>query len=47
MRGFSDPQMTVLSLVSPEQRVPKDHPIRKIKAMADMELRQYKSSNQP
>ncbi len=28
----------MLSIVSPEQRVPKDHPIRKIKAMADREL---------
>lgn len=38
MRGISDSQMTMLSLVSPEQRVPQDHPIRKIKAMADREL---------
>jgi transposase len=30
--------MTMLSLVSPEQRVPQDHPIRKIKVMADREL---------
>jgi transposase len=28
----------MLSLVSPEKRVPKDHPIRRIKAMADAEL---------
>lgn len=38
MRGFSDPQMTMLSLISPEQRVPQDHPIRKVKIMADREL---------
>jgi transposase len=28
----------MLSLVGPEQRVPKDHPIRRIKALADAEL---------
>ncbi len=38
MRGIPDKQMTMLSLVSPEQRVPQDHPIRKIKALADGEL---------
>lgn len=38
MRGMSEQQMTMLSLISPEQRVPQDHPIRKIKAMADREL---------
>lgn len=38
MRGMPDQQMTMLSLVSPEQRVPQDHPIRKIKEMADHEL---------
>ena len=38
MRGISDKQMTMLSLVSPEQRVPQDHPIREIKALADQEL---------
>jgi len=38
MRGTADKQMTMLSLVSPEQRVPPDHPIRKIKALADQEL---------
>lgn len=38
MRGTPDQQITMLSLVSPEQRVPPDHPIRKIKEMADHEL---------
>lgn len=38
MRGIADRQETMFSLVSPEQRVPQDHPIRKIKAMADGEL---------
>jgi transposase len=38
MRGRSEQQTTMLSLVGPEQRVPKDHPIRKIKDLADAEL---------
>lgn len=38
MRGIPDCQMTMLSLISPEQRVPQDHPIREIKVMADREL---------
>ena len=28
----------MLSLVGPEQRVPKNHPIRRIKALADEQL---------
>lgn len=38
MRGTHERQATMLSISSPEQRVPQDHPIRKIKAMADREL---------
>jgi len=38
MRGTNERQATMLSIVSPEQRVPKDHPLRRIKAMADKEL---------
>ncbi len=38
MRGTHERQATMLSIVSPEQRVPQDHPLRKIKAMADKEL---------
>lgn len=38
MRGSFERQATMLSIVSPEQRVPQDHPLRKIKAMADCEL---------
>src|SRR5262245_16136700 len=38
MRGESAKQSSMLSLVGPEQRVPQDHPIRKIKAMADEAL---------
>lgn len=39
MRGESNRQETMLSLWTPEQRVPADHPIRKIKALADRELK--------
>lgn len=35
MRGRKDPQTTMLSLVAPEQRVPKAHPLRRIKELAD------------
>lgn len=38
MRGTHERQATMLSIVSPEQRVPKDHPLRRIKEMADKEL---------
>lgn len=39
MRGTPEKQAMMLSLISPEQRVPKDHPIRRIKVMADQELK--------
>lgn len=39
MRGTHENQATMLSLVSPEQRVPQDHPLRRIKLMADQELK--------
>jgi transposase len=38
MRGDVKRQATMLSLVGPAQRVPKGHPIRRIKALADEEL---------
>ena len=38
MRGTHERQATMLSIISPEQRVPQDHPLRKIKTMADKEL---------
>src|SRR5512136_3499870 len=38
MRGISEKQAVMLSLISPENRVPKDHPLRRIKVMADQEL---------
>jgi len=39
MRGEPDRQETMSSLWTPEQRVPADHPLRKIKILADRELR--------
>lgn len=39
MRGRKTSQTTMLSLISPEQRVPGDHPLRGIKRLADEALR--------
>jgi transposase len=38
MRGTADRQETMLTLMTPGKRVPEDHPIRRIKAIADAEL---------
>ena len=38
MRGTQERQASMLALVSMESRVPKDHPLRRIKGMADQEL---------
>jgi transposase len=35
MRGTDDKQATMFSIISPERRVAADHPLRRIKAMAD------------
>jgi transposase len=35
MRGTDDKQSSMFSVVSPERRIPTDHPLRRIKAMAD------------
>ena len=35
MRGADDKQASMFSIVSPERRIPMDHPLRRIKAMAD------------
>lgn len=40
MRGTETKQATMLSLLSPEQRVPKDHPLRRVKQLADQALRE-------
>jgi len=38
MRGHVDPQSSLFSYVSIEERIPKDHPLRRIKAQADAVL---------
>jgi transposase len=35
MRGTDDKQASMFSVVSPERRIPADHPLRRIKALAD------------
>src|SRR5271167_1674215 len=40
MRGDDKQQMDVFSYVSPEQRVPQDHPLRPLRVMTDEALRQ-------
>lgn len=40
MRGHADSQMTMLSLRSPEQMVPSEHPLRRVKALADAALKE-------
>jgi transposase len=39
MRGNDDRQEAIFSYVSMEQRVPKDHPLRRVRAMTDTALR--------
>lgn len=39
MRGKDEQQLDVFSYVSPEQRVPQDHPLRSLRAMTDDALR--------
>ncbi|MGH9486406.1 MAG: IS5 family transposase [Terriglobales bacterium] len=40
MRGNDEQQAAMFSYVSPEQRVPTDHPLRPVRAMADQALRE-------
>jgi len=44
MRGTDDKQASMFSVVSPERRIPPDHPLRRIKAMADEILAQLSST---
>jgi hypothetical protein len=39
MRGRKKQQETIFSLRTPGDRVPKDHPLRRVKQMADAALR--------
>src|SRR5258708_29578580 len=40
MRGKDEQQLDVFSYVSPEQRVPQDHPLRLLRVMTDEALRE-------
>src|SRR3982074_2274541 len=40
MRGYDRPQSTMLTLVNPEKRVPANHPIRLIKELAEVALKE-------
>ena len=42
MRGDDEQQLDVFSYVSPEQRVPQDHPLRAVRAMTDTALREFR-----
>lgn len=43
MRGTHERQTTMFALISIESRVPKDHPLKRIKAMVDQELQRLSS----
>jgi transposase len=40
MRGKDEQQLDVFSYISPEQRVPQDHPLRPLRAMTDVALKE-------
>jgi len=40
MRGSPDPQLAMLTTLSTEELIPKDHPIRRIRVMVDTVLAQ-------
>ena len=40
MRGQDEQQLDVFSYISPEQRVPQDHPLRTLRSMTDEALRE-------
>jgi IS5 family transposase len=42
MRGKDEQQLDVFSYLSPEQRVPQDHPLRSLRAMTDEALQQLR-----
>src|SRR5579863_8254109 len=42
MRGQDEQQLEVFSYVSPEQRIPHDHPLRQIRVMTDEALRELR-----
>src|SRR3990172_3052457 len=40
MRGQDQQQEGMFSYISPEQRVPRDHPLRRVRALVDVALKQ-------
>src|SRR6202140_2111397 len=42
MRGKDEQQLDVFSYISPEQRVPQDHPLRSLRALTDEALQQLR-----
>jgi len=42
MRGKDEQQLDVFSYISPEQRVPEDHPLRALRAMTDAVLQRLR-----
>src|SRR6201997_1159307 len=42
MRGQDEQQLDVFSYISPEQRVPHDHPLRPLRVMTDEALRELR-----
>jgi transposase len=42
MRGKHEQQLGVFSYISPERRVPQDHPLRSLRTMTDEALQQLK-----
>ena len=44
MRGDADQQATMLTAITPDAKVPKDHPIRAIKPIVDRALVECASS---
>src|SRR5687768_8122118 len=44
MRGVDDKQASMFSVISPDRRVPADHPLRQIKRMADEVLASLSST---
>jgi hypothetical protein len=42
MRGQDEQQLGVFSYISPEQRIPHDHPLRQLRVMANEALHELK-----
>src|SRR5437879_13006604 len=42
MRGNDEQQLDVFSYISPDERVPQDHPLRSLRVMTDEALQQLK-----